>query len=181
MTIQDLFQYVTYVAIGLTIGSVSGVLGIGGGVLIVPALMWVCGFDPKKAVGTSLAILIPPIGLPAALEAYRRDYVDLSAALWIAGSFMIGAYSSRLLVDYIPVAWFRLAFGLIMIFVAMRFILHSDSEAASAAAGIVAAVLAWLGYLGLKWLGKRHLPPPKLGEQIVKKHDENPGGPDYHI
>ncbi len=116
-------------AIGLTIGSISGMLGIGGGVLIVPALMWICGLDPKKAVGTSLAILIPPIGLPAALEAYRKDYVDLTAALWIAGAFMVGAYSSRLLVEHIHDSWLRLAFGLIMIFVATRFILDSDSEA----------------------------------------------------
>jgi uncharacterized membrane protein YfcA len=171
-----------YIAIGLSIGSVSGVLGIGGGVLIVPALIWLCDLEPKKAVGTSLAILIPPIGLPAALEAYRKDYVDLTAALWIAGAFMIGAYSSRLLVEYVPVAWFRLAFGLIMIFVAMRFILASDSEAASAAGGITAAAAAWLGYLGLKWLGRRHaLPPPQLGEQIQKQHEEQAKGPDYHI
>ena len=72
MTIQDFVQYLTYVAIGLTIGSVSGVLGIGGGVLLVPALIWLCkGFDMKKATGTSLAILIPPIGLPAAWRCHR--------------------------------------------------------------------------------------------------------------
>jgi uncharacterized protein len=174
-------QYVLYIAIGLTIGSLSGMLGIGGGVLIVPALIWLCDFKMNKAVGTSLAILIPPIGLPAALEAYRKDYVDLTAALWIAGAFMIGAYSSRLLVEYIPVAWFRLAFGLIMVFVAMRFILDSDSEAASAAGGITAAFLAWMGYLGLKLLGRRHLQPPKLSEQIQKNQEQEPGGADYHI
>lgn len=181
MTTQDAFQYLIYIAIGLTIGSLSGMLGIGGGVLIVPALIWICGLDPKKAVGTSLAILIPPIGLPAALEAYRKDYVDLTAALWIAGAFMVGAYASRLLVEYIPVEWFRLAFGLIMIFVAVRFIMASDSEASSAVAGLAAVILAWLGYVGMKWIGRRHLPPPNLAEQIQKKHDENPGGPDYHI
>ena len=177
----EIGQCLTYLAIGLTIGSVSGMLGIGGGVLIVPALIWLCDFSMKKAVGTSLAILIPPIGLPAAWRAYEQDAVDLPAALWIAGAFMIGAYASRSLVEFIPVAWFRLAFGLIMIFVAMRFILASDLEAESAAGGITAALLALLGYLGLKWLGRRHLPPPKLGEQIQKRHEENPTGPDYHI
>ena len=52
----------------LTVGGVSGVLGIGGGVLLVPALIWLCRFEPLKAAGTSLAILIPPIGLPAAIN-----------------------------------------------------------------------------------------------------------------
>ena len=87
MIIQDFLQYVIYIAIGLTIGSVSGILGIGGGVLIVPALIWMCGLDPKKAAGTSLAILIPPIGLPAARCADNEEQVELSAALWIAGAF----------------------------------------------------------------------------------------------
>jgi hypothetical protein len=181
MTTQDFLQYVIYIAIGLTIGSVSGVLGIGGGVLIVPALIWLCGLDPKKAAGTSLAILIPPIGLPAAWRAYNEEQVDLPAALWIAGAFMIGAYVSRGLIEHVPVAWFRLAFGLIMIFVATRFILDSDSEARSAAAGIAAVVLTSLGYVVLKRVGRRYLPPPSLGEQIQQKHDQNPGGPDYHI
>ena len=106
---------IAYVAIGLVIGSLSGIMGIGGGVLLVPALIWLCGFDPKRAAGTSLAILIPPIGLPAALEAYRKNDVDLSAALWIAGAFMVGAYVSRTLVEYVPADWFRLAFGTLMI------------------------------------------------------------------
>ena len=78
MTYQDFWQYLIYIAIGLTIGSISGMLGIGGGVLIVPALMWLCGFEAKKAAGTSLAILIPPIGLPAAWRFYQQQ-ADRSA------------------------------------------------------------------------------------------------------
>ncbi len=181
MTIQDFLQYAVYMAIGLVIGSVSGVLGIGGGVLLVPALIWLCGFDARKATGTSLAILIPPIGLPAAWSAYEAKQVDLTAALWIACAFMIGAYASRSLVNYVPVDWLRLGFGLIMIYVAMRFILNSDSEASSAAAGLTAALLAWLGYFGLKWLGRRHLPPPMLAEQIQQKHEQQPRAGDYQI
>src|ERR1019366_1008094 len=106
----------SYIAIGLVIGSLSGIMGIGGGVLLVPALIWLCRFDPKMAAGTSLAILIPPIGLPAAWRAYHEEQVDLPAALWIAGAFMFGAYASRELVAYVPDSWFRLGFGLLMMF-----------------------------------------------------------------
>jgi uncharacterized membrane protein YfcA len=172
---------VIYVAIGLVVGSVSGVMGIGGGVLLVPALIWLCGFGPNKAAGTTLAVLIPPIGLPAAWRAYHAHHVDLLAALWIAASFTLGAYASRGLVEHIDDYWFRLVFGLIMIFVAVRFMLGADSEAASAAAGLGAAFLAWLAFLGLKLLGRRHLPRPDLGQHIQTKHEQGQGDRDYQI
>lgn len=174
-------QIATYVMIGLTIGSISGVMGIGGGVLLVPALIWLCDFGPNKAAGTSLAVLIPPIGLPAAWRAYHANYVDLPAALWIAAAFTIGAYASRGLVEYISEYWFRIAFGLLMVFVAVRFMLAADSEAASAGAGLGAALLAWLAYFGLKLLGRRHLPPPSLGQQIQIQHEQGPVDRDYQI
>jgi|SRR5438132_4705965 len=170
-----------YVAIGLGVGSISGIMGIGGGVLLVPALIWLCNFRPNMAAGTSLAILIPPIGLPAAWRAFNDHQVNLEAALWIAGAFTIGAYISRPLVDYIPEEWFRLLFGILMIFVAVRFMIHSDAEANSAAAGLSAALLAWLGYLGLKLVGRRYLKQPNLGQQIQSKHDEGPPSRDYQI
>ncbi|MBI3822594.1 MAG: sulfite exporter TauE/SafE family protein [Planctomycetes bacterium] len=172
---------VVYLMIGLVIGSVSGVMGIGGGVLLVPALIWLCGFKSNEAAGTSLAVLIPPIGLPAAWRAYNANYVDLEAALWIAAAFTIGAYASRGLVEYISDYWFRLAFGLLMMFVAFRFMLASDSEAASAAGGLGAACLAWVAYFGLKMLGRRHLPPPSLGQLVQTQHEGRPVDRDYQI
>jgi uncharacterized protein len=171
----------SYIAIGLAIGSLSGIMGIGGGVLLVPALIWFCGFDPKKATGTSLAILIPPIGLPTAWRAYNEEQVDLPAAIWIAGAFTIGAFASRSVVEYVPEQWFRLGFGLLMVFVALRFIVNSDSEASNAAAGLTAACLAWLGYLGLKLMGRRRQPPPNLGQHIQEKREQGWNDMDYHI
>ena len=170
-----------YVLIGLGVGSISGIMGIGGGVLLVPALIWLCEFEPRKAAGTSLAVLIPPIGLPAAWRAYQENHVDLPAALFIAAAFTVGAYASRGLVAHIPDEWFRLAFGMLMMFIAMRLVIASDSEAASAAAGLTAVVLAWLGYLGLKLLGRRCLRPVSLGEQIQKKHEQGGDDSHYHI
>jgi uncharacterized membrane protein YfcA len=170
-----------FLAIGLTIGSISGALGIGGGVLLVPALIWLCGFDPKQAAGTSLAILIPPIGLPAAWKYYVDKRMDLEAALWIAGSFAVGAYLSASLVHYLPERVLRLAFGLVMIYVAVRFMLHSDKEAATAAVGLTAVAFAWLSYLGLRLLGRRHLVKPDLGQQVRAMQEQGRGDIDYHI
>src|SRR5262245_66341423 len=62
-----------YIVAGLGIGGISGLLGIGGGVLLVPVLVWFFNFEHTKAVGTTLAVMVPPIGLMAALEYYQRN------------------------------------------------------------------------------------------------------------
>ncbi len=80
------------IVIGLSAGMLSGLFGIGGGVLIVPALVYGLGFSQKLATGTSLAILLPPVGLAAVLEYYRGGYVDIKAAAFIAIALVIGAW-----------------------------------------------------------------------------------------
>ena len=170
-----------YILIGLTVGSISGALGIGGGVLLVPALIWLCGFEQSKAAGTSLAVLVPPIGLPAAWKYHVEKRIDLDAAIWIAVAFAIGAYLGASAVHYLPARMLRLSFGLMMMYIAMRFLISSDSEVANAEAGLVAFALAWLSYLGLRALGRRHLARPDLGEQIRTARQQGRGGIDYHI
>jgi uncharacterized membrane protein YfcA len=130
-----------FVLLGLVIGSLSGALGIGGGVLLVPALM-LCGFEYAKATGTSLAVLVPPIGLLAAWKSYQQGRVDLEAAFVIAVAFAAGAYAGAWSVAYIPQEALRFLFGLLMIYIAMRFIVESDNEAKNAAAGLVAMLVA---------------------------------------
>ncbi len=80
--------------IGLGAGMLSGAFGIGGGVLIVPALVYGLGFSQKMAVGTSLAILLPPIGIAAVWEYYRSNSVDLRAAVIIALTMVLGSWIS---------------------------------------------------------------------------------------
>jgi len=86
-------------AVGLAAGGISGLVGIGGGVLVVPALVLFFGFDQHSAQGTSLAMLLPPIGILAVLEYHRGGYVDLRAALIMAALFIAGTLiGSRLAV-----------------------------------------------------------------------------------
>jgi uncharacterized membrane protein YfcA len=170
-------HFLVYMAIGLVIGSVSGALGIGGGVLLVPALM-LCGFEYSKATGTSLAVLVPPIGLVAAWKSYQDGRVDIEAAVWIALAFVFGAYAGAAAVPFIPQELLRLTFGLLMMYISMRFMVGSDSEAAKAASGLVAMLFAWAAFLGLRALGHRHRMRPELGELIRgQQRDES----DYHI
>ncbi len=76
---------------GVAIGIVSGLLGIGGGVLLVPGLMLLFGFSQSEAQGTNLAVLIPPIGIFAAMIYYQNGYVRLPVVGLIALGFVFGA------------------------------------------------------------------------------------------
>jgi uncharacterized membrane protein YfcA len=177
-------QILLYLGIGLTVGSVSGALGIGGGVLLLPALIWLCGFEPRMAAGTTLAVLVVPVVLPAAWKYYSARLMDPEAAVWIASAFVVGGYFGAYLAvnHYLPDFALRLGFGLMMIFVAVRLMLSADSEAANAAAGLLAAGAAWLLYLGLRFLGRRHLaPPPDLGDEIRLMQKQGHGEAEYYI
>ena len=83
---------VLLVAIGLVAGVLSGVFGIGGGVVIVPALIYLAGFSQHRATGTSLAVLLPPIGFAAMWEYYRHDNVNVHAAMIIAAAVFVGGW-----------------------------------------------------------------------------------------
>jgi uncharacterized membrane protein YfcA len=170
-----------FVLIGLMVGSVSGALGIGGGVLLVPALMWICRFEPAKAAGTSLAILIPPIGLPAAMKAYNESRVDLAAAIWIAGAFTVGAYFGASYVSRISDFTLRLMFGTLMIYVGVRFLIGGTAETGYAALGLLSIIFAWLGHLWLRAIGRKHLAPPTLGQEIQSLQKKGIGETEYYI
>lgn len=83
-------EFAGYVVLGLVAGLLSGVIGIGGGVIIIPALVYLFGLSQHQAQGTTLALLIPPIGLLAALQYYRAGYVDLKIAGLVCLGFFIG-------------------------------------------------------------------------------------------
>ena len=78
--------------LGIIAGYFSGLVGIGGGVIIVPALILLFGFNEHTAQGTTLALLIPPIGILAALSYYQKGYVDVKTAIIICFGFVIGGY-----------------------------------------------------------------------------------------
>ena len=101
--------------IGLVAGILSGIFGIGGGIVIVPALIYLLGFSQHKATGTSLAVLLPPIGIAAVLEYYQHDNVDLSAALIIAAASILGAWLGSLFASRLSGPMLRLAFGVFVV------------------------------------------------------------------
>ena len=101
--------------IGLFSGIASGMFGIGGGVIIVPALIYLAKFSQHAAIGTSLAILLPPVGLLAVLEYYRHGNVDLKAALIVAIAFMAGGWIGANLANHMSGHFLKLIFGIFVV------------------------------------------------------------------
>ncbi|HNX51448.1 MAG TPA: sulfite exporter TauE/SafE family protein [Thermoanaerobaculaceae bacterium] len=98
-------------AIGLIGGVFAGFFGVGGGIVIVPALIYWAGFSQHKATGTSLAVLLPPIGLAAAIEYYRHGNVDIRAAVVLAVTMFAGSWFGAYFANRVPGPQLRLAFG----------------------------------------------------------------------
>jgi hypothetical protein len=121
-------DFTKFVVIGISVGMVSGLLGIGGGIIIVPALIYFAGFSQLSAVGTSLAVMLPPIGLAAVTEYYRQGHVDFRAAIIIALCMLITAGISAHYAGRFNPLHLRFAFGLFIIIVGMYMIFTSLSK-----------------------------------------------------
>jgi hypothetical protein len=111
------------VSIGLIAGTLSGILGIGGAVVIIPALIYILKFSQHLAQGTTLALMVPPIGLLAALTYYRAGYVDLKTAGLICAGFFIGGLLGAKIAVEVPDVILRRLFGLYLLIVSLRMLL----------------------------------------------------------
>ncbi len=101
--------------IGFVSGIAAGVFGIGGGILIVPGLVYLAGFSQHTATGTSLAILLPPVGLAAVLEYYRHGNVDLRTALVVGAALFAGAWIGAIIANNLNGPQLKLAFGIFLV------------------------------------------------------------------
>jgi uncharacterized membrane protein YfcA len=106
-----------FILIGLAAGLIAGFFGLGGGIIIVPALVYLAGFSQLSATGTSLAILLPPVGLAAFIEYYRGGHVNIKAAVVIAVCLFFAAWVSSHLAQKVNTVYLRLAFGVFVILV----------------------------------------------------------------
>jgi hypothetical protein len=110
-------------SIGLAAGMLSGMVGIGGGMVIVPALVFLLGLSQHQAQGTSLFILSLPVLLLAVMNYWRTGNVNWRFGLVIASTFVIGALLGSKLTLRLPEAWVKLIFGLLMAYVSFQLIL----------------------------------------------------------
>lgn len=105
-------QILLCVILGGTAGFLSGMLGIGGGIIIIPALVYIFGLSQHQAQGTTLAAMVFPIGLLAAMRYYYAGNVRIGIALFIAVGFFIGAFFGAGTVQNISDPLLRKGFGI---------------------------------------------------------------------
>ena len=112
-----------YILLGLVAGIFSGLIGIGGAIIIIPVLVLLFGLSQHTAQGTTLALMVPPIGLLAALAYYKQGFVDLKIAAFICVGFFIGGLLGAKFAIGIPEQLLKKIFGVVLLAVSIKMIL----------------------------------------------------------
>ena len=110
--------------VGLTAGAFSGLIGIGGGIIIIPILTYFFGMTQKLAQGTTLALMLPPIGIMAAYVYYKGGFVDIKAALLISAGFIVGGWFGSKFAVNIPQGILTKVFAIFLLAVSVKMLLE---------------------------------------------------------
>ena len=111
------------IVIGIITGFMAGMLGIGGAIIMIPALVYLLGISQQTAQGTSLAVMLPPIGIIAAYNYYKAGQVNIKFAIILAVFFIAGSYFGSKLALNLPQHLLRKIFGVLLLFVAAKMLL----------------------------------------------------------
>jgi uncharacterized protein len=111
--------------IGLAAGIFGGMVGLGGGVIMIPAMIYFMGMSQIEAQGTSLAVMLPPVGLFAVMNYYKSGQLNFKYALLIAIAFTIGGYFGSKIALNLPISVVKKIFAFALIIIAVRMIIKS--------------------------------------------------------
>ncbi|MDO9340178.1 MAG: sulfite exporter TauE/SafE family protein [Bacteroidales bacterium] len=111
------------IVIGIVTGAMAGMLGIGGAIIMIPALVFFMGFSQQTAQGTSLAVMLPPIGILAAYNYYKAGQVNIKFAIILAVAFLIGSYFGSKFALTLPQPLLKKIFGILLLLVAAKMLL----------------------------------------------------------
>ena len=117
-----------YILLGAFAGALSGLIGIGGGVIIVPSLIFLFGFSQQEAQGTTLGLLVPPIGILAAWTYYQQGYVNFKVAALICLGFVLGGLLGAKLAINLPSNILEKVFGIALLLIALKMIFSNPSS-----------------------------------------------------
>jgi uncharacterized protein len=115
-------EVIILVIIGLLAGFTGGALGLGGGIIIVPALVFIMGFTQHQAQGTSLAVIVFPVAILGAYNYYKSGYVNVKFVLILALAFFIGSYLGSLMSINLPEKILKKVFGVAILLLSLKMI-----------------------------------------------------------
>lgn len=168
--------------IGTVVGVCGGLLGIGGGVLVIPLLTFFFGYTQRQAVGTSLGMLLPPIGVFAFLQYYRAGQVDLRAAAVLAAAFAAGAWGGGWLANSgkVPDQSLRLLFAIFLLYVGGSILFRSDPRASAVLRTLLTVGSGLAAYGMLRLIGRRWDRRYGIGP-LYRSYLRRPPSADYEI
>ncbi len=115
--------WLAYIVLGLAAGVFSGLVGLGGGVLVIPALVFLFKMSQHMAQGTTLAMMVPPIGLLAAWTYYRNGNADIKVAALMCAGFFFGGLLGAELANSIPTKVMEKVFGAALLLISLRILI----------------------------------------------------------
>ncbi len=120
---EDEVDIITYLGIGAVAGLVMGLLGVGGGALIITALVLVAHLPQKLAQGTTLLVVAAPVSLLAAYKYYQQGNVDIRAGLWIMAAFLVFSYVGAIVAGKVPAHALRIGLGVALILMGAKMVM----------------------------------------------------------
>ena len=124
---MDIQTILIIIMVGVAAGMLGGLVGVGGGIIIVPALVYVLGMDQKTAQGTSLGLIMLPVGIFGVMQYYKQGHVDFRVVAVLAVGFLAGSYFGSKIALSLPQETVKKIFAILMILIAIK-ILFFDSN-----------------------------------------------------
>ena len=125
---MDTQTLIILIIVGVAAGMLGGMVGVGGGIIIVPALVFFLGFSQKMAQGTSLGILLLPVGLLGVIQYYKQGYVDIKVMLIIAVGFFLGSLLGSKLALSLSQETVKKIFAVLLIIIAIKMLFFDKAK-----------------------------------------------------
>ena len=117
--------------LGFGAGILSGLVGVGGGIIIVPGLVFLLGFSQKMAQGTSLAVLLLPVGILAVMQYYKSGFVDVRSVGIIAIAFLVGGFFGSKIAIMLPADSVKKIFAILLLLISIKMLFFDKKTAVS--------------------------------------------------
>ena len=139
------------IVFGIVVGVFSGVMGLGGGSIMIPIMVLAFHMTQPQAHGTSLAVMIPPVALPAVIEYWRHGNVDIRIAAWVALGVLVGSFFGALVANSLPKETLKLVFGFLLIYVAAYTVFGKEHLVRTLMLSSAIVLLAIAVYAATRW------------------------------
>lgn len=129
---MDMQTILILIIVGICAGMLSGLVGVGGGIIIVPALVFFLAFSQKMAQGTSLGILLLPVGILGVMQYYKQGYIDMRVVVIISIAFFFGSYFGSKIALNLPQETVKKVFAVFMLIIAIKMLFFDKPKKSTA-------------------------------------------------